>query len=56
MLKIEDAARLCHISRATCYRAVKRGEIPHVRIGKLIRIARPSLEAMLKGEKLQEVA
>jgi excisionase family DNA binding protein len=46
-LTVEEAAQLLGISRAFAYEAVKRGEIPHVRIGRRVLIPRAALERML---------
>jgi excisionase family DNA binding protein len=46
-LDVPDAARLLGIGRAAAYEGVRRGEIPHVRIGGRILIPRAALEEML---------
>ncbi len=47
LLTVSEAARLLRISRGCAYEAVRRSELPHVRIGKTIRIPRHGLEALL---------
>ena len=44
LLKVPDAARLLNISRDHCYELVARGEIPHIRLGRAIRVPRVGLE------------
>ena len=44
---VEEAARLLGISRNSAYEAVRRGEIPTIRIGRRILIPRSRLEAMM---------
>ena len=51
MLRLEEAARMCRISRTSAYRAVRRGDIPCVRIGRLIRVSRSALNDFLKGDR-----
>jgi excisionase family DNA binding protein len=46
-LTVPEAAQLLQISRAACYDAVRRGDIPSIRIGHSIRVPRAALEAKL---------
>ncbi|TMC13464.1 MAG: helix-turn-helix domain-containing protein [Chloroflexi bacterium] len=48
-LKVEEAARLLRISRATGYRRVADGTIRSVRLGRLIRVPRAAIEELLNG-------
>lgn len=48
---VEEAAKLLRISRASAYEAVRKGEIPSVRLGRTIRVPRVALEAKMEGEK-----
>ncbi len=50
VMTVEEAAEILRISRNGAYEAVKRGEIPSIRIGRRILIPRAALEMMLKGE------
>ncbi len=43
MLTVAEAATLLRIGRNLAYQLVARGEIPSVRLGRLIRIPRPAL-------------
>ena len=44
---VEEAAELLGISRNSAYEAVRKGELPTVRLGRRILIPRSRLEAML---------
>ncbi|HLH24961.1 MAG TPA: helix-turn-helix domain-containing protein [Chloroflexota bacterium] len=44
---VEEAAQYLGISRSTAYDAVKRGELPVVRIGRRYVVPRQALERML---------
>ncbi len=46
-LTVDEVARLLKLSRNSCYEAIKRGDIPSLRIGKRILIPRAALEAIL---------
>ncbi|HXH05386.1 MAG TPA: helix-turn-helix domain-containing protein [Vicinamibacterales bacterium] len=46
---VEEAAQLCQLSPDAVYEACRRGEFPHVRIGRRIRIPRRRFEAWLNG-------
>jgi excisionase family DNA binding protein len=49
-LTVEEAARLLGISRWLVQQAVRRGELPVVRIGRRILIPRMRLDALLAGQ------
>jgi excisionase family DNA binding protein len=46
---VEEAAELLGISRNSAYEAVRKGEIPTIRLGRRILIPRSRLEALLGG-------
>ena len=46
-LTVEEAARVLGISRSSAYEAVRRGELPTVRIGRRYVVPRVALERML---------
>ncbi len=46
-LTVDSCARLLGLSRNSCYEGIKRGEIPHIKIGKRILIPRLALEKLL---------
>jgi excisionase family DNA binding protein len=44
---IDEVAEIVRISRWAAYEAVKKGEIPVIRIGRIIRVGRQTLLSML---------
>jgi excisionase family DNA binding protein len=46
LLRIPDAARLLSVSRSTMYQLVARGQVPVLRIGRSVRIARAAFERL----------
>jgi excisionase family DNA binding protein len=48
---VHEVAKLLKTSPNSIYNAIKRGEIPYVRIGKLIRIPGAALDDMLGAAK-----
>jgi excisionase family DNA binding protein len=52
-LTVEEAGRLCGVSRGVAYQAVAAGEIPSVRLGRRILVPRASLLALL-GETAEQ--
>jgi excisionase family DNA binding protein len=44
---VEEAGRLLRIGRGAAYEAVRRGDLPAVRIGRSLRVPRHALETML---------
>ena len=46
-LKVPEAGRLLGIGRCATYRAVRRGEIPCLRIGRLLLVPRAALDELL---------
>ena len=49
-VSVEEAGKALGCSRNTAYEAVRRGEIPVIRIGKLLRVPKAALERLLNGE------
>lgn len=49
-LTVEEAAATLGLSRASAYEAVRRGQIPHIRIGSRILVPRSQLEKMLDAD------
>jgi excisionase family DNA binding protein len=45
LLTVEEAALVLRIGRNMCYELVRQGQIPHVRLGRLIRVPRSGLES-----------
>ncbi len=48
VLTVEETARFLRIGRSAAYELVRTNSIPHVRLGKLIRIPRGALLAWLE--------
>lgn len=46
-VSVEEAGELLGISRRSAYRAVERGELPALRVGRLLRVPTPKLLALL---------
>lgn len=55
-MRIEEAAARLGVSTKTVYRAAKRGEIPVLRVGRLLLVRRAAFERMLEegnvGDKI----
>ena len=49
VLTVEQAAEFLQIGRRQMYEAIGRGEIPHRRIGRIIRVSRAALVRWLEG-------
>ena len=47
--RIDEVARLLGIARNSAYRAVKRGDVPTIRIGKRLLVPRVAFDRMLSG-------
>lgn len=46
-MKVDDAAVLLQLSRHGAYNAIREGQIPHIRIGRCIRVPSAALRSML---------
>ena len=46
---VEEVAQLLGIGRNSAYEAVRRGEIPSIKIGKRVLVPRAALDRMLSG-------
>jgi excisionase family DNA binding protein len=53
LLKGEEVAEYLQISKAHAYVLMKRGEIPSVRIGKIVRVRLEDLELYIKEKAAQ---
>lgn len=49
VLTVEEAARFLKVGRNALYEAIGRGDVPHQRIGKAIRLSRTHLVRWLAG-------
>ncbi len=56
VLTVGEAAKLLRIGRNALYDAIGRGEIPHLRIGKHIRLSRRALVQLLTSCGQQQFA
>ena len=50
VMSVPEAGRMLGLGRNASYEAVKRGEIPVLRFGKLLKVSRIWLERVLRGE------
>ena len=50
-LTVNEAGKLLGLSRNSSYAAIRRGEIPSVRIGKRILVPRAALQKLLNGDE-----
>lgn len=53
---VEEAAQILGVGRAAAYTAVRLGQLPAVRIGRLVRIPKRALERWLEGVDLKLAA
>lgn len=53
VLTVAEAAKLLRIGRNTLYDAIGRGEVPHRRFGKTIRLSRSALMVWIGSCSLQ---
>ena len=51
-VSVEQAGKIIGIGRNQAYEAVRRGEIPSIKIGSRILVPRVALDRMLSGETL----
>ncbi len=54
LLTVKEASALLRISRNLAYDLVARGEIPAIRLGRVIRVPRASLDQWVGSEALGE--
>ncbi len=55
-LTVEQTREILGLGKNTMYEALKRGDIPSVRIGRLIRISKKVLEETMNGKGLHTAA
>jgi excisionase family DNA binding protein len=53
VLTVPEAAKLLRVGRNSLYEAIRRGEVPHRRIGRKILLSRSALMGWLQGWSLQ---
>jgi len=55
LLKSQEVAEILQVSKAHAYVLMKQGEIPTVRIGKIVRVRLEDLERCINGKATQDV-
>ena len=56
MLRINDVAVVLYVRPQTVYRMIQRGQIPWVRVGRLIRVPRDALNEWIAANTQQPIA
>ncbi len=51
-LSISDVAEILNITPATVRRHIKSNDLPHIKVGRLVRIPKDSLIAYLHGDQI----
>jgi excisionase family DNA binding protein len=51
VLTVDEAAKVLRVGRSTVYDAIKRGEVPCVRVGRRLLISRRVLDKLLSDNK-----
>jgi excisionase family DNA binding protein len=54
VLTVEEAADVLRISRGSAYEAIRANEIPHIRIGRTIRVPRAALLGLLSDAPTED--
>lgn len=54
MFTVNEVATQLKVSRSTVYNAIEAGELPHYRIGRVIRISPEQLQRFLEGTKVDD--
>lgn len=52
LLSISDVAKILNVTPATVRRHIKSNDLPHIKIGRLIRIPKDSLIICLHGDQI----
>ena len=52
---VQEVAKFLHVAHATIYAELKRGKLPHSRVGRKYLITRQNLEEYLSAEVVQEL-
>jgi excisionase family DNA binding protein len=47
---VKETARLLGVSKNSCYEAIRRGELPSLRVGRRVLIPRNQLERLLSSD------
>lgn len=56
LLKVEEAAQLCNVSRSTVYDLMGKGEIPSIKVGRVRRIPRVAIDQFIERQLLEQAA
>ncbi len=51
VLSITDVAKILNVTSAAVRKHIKRNDIPHIKVGRLIRITKDSLVSYLHGDQ-----
>ncbi|MEM4721768.1 MAG: helix-turn-helix domain-containing protein [Candidatus Methanomethylicaceae archaeon] len=51
---VEEVACFLGVKRSTVYSLTERGELPHYRIGRLIRFKKEDIEDWMKGQRIEK--
>jgi excisionase family DNA binding protein len=51
VVDVPEAAKILKISRNSAYEAIKRKEIPSIRLGRRLRVPRAGLDKLLAGDR-----
>ena len=54
LLRVDEVARWAAVGRGTIYEAIRRGDLAHISIGRLVRVPRTAVEAWLNASADQE--
>ena len=54
VLNISDVAEILNITPSTVRRHIKNGDLPHIKVGRLVRIPKDSLISYLHGDPTQQ--
>ena len=50
LLTVKETAAVLRISKTLCYQAIKKGEIPSKKFGRVIRVPRSYLEKVIQND------
>lgn len=56
ILTIPEVAKYLHLSQSKVYYMVSRGDIPHLKIGRNVRIRKIDLDLWLSGQRVDHLA
>jgi excisionase family DNA binding protein len=53
LLRVPEVAAYADVSPGVIYEAIRCGQIPHVRLGRLVRVPRSALQALMGGRSAE---